>query len=211
MTWLGKKVTGQHNGTIDLKSGTLDVEGNTIHSGKFVIDMTSIKNVDLTDAETNGKLIGHLKSDDFFSVEKYPEATLTITEKAEFNGNTAHVKGDLTIKGITNPVEFDVTRDGQVVFSVEGPLFFGAIEMFEHVLHHIHNEPDVFIFNFHRCPVIDVTAVEEIRRVVRELKAADRRVVFAHLSAPVRQTLMHYGVLDHVDTFETTQEAIDAS
>lgn len=104
-----------------------------------------------------------------------------------------------------------VTRDGQVVFSVEGPLFFGAIEMFEHVLHHIHDEPDVFIFNFHRCPVIDVTAVEEIRRVVRELKAADRRVVFAHLSAPVRQTLAHYGVLDDVDTFDTTQEAIDAS
>ena len=117
ITWLGKKVTGQHHGTIDLKSGTLNVDGNTIHSGKFVINMTSIKNVDLTDAETNGKLIGHLKSDDFFSVEKYPEATLAITEKAEFKGNTAHVKGDLTIKGITNPVEFDVTRDGQAYTS----------------------------------------------------------------------------------------------
>jgi polyisoprenoid-binding protein YceI len=114
ITWLGKKVTGQHNGTIALKSGTLSVENNAISSGKFVIDMTSLKNVDLTDAETNGKLIGHLKSDDFFSVEKYPEATLVITEKAEFNGNEAHVKGDLTIKGITNPVGFHVTKDGNV-------------------------------------------------------------------------------------------------
>lgn len=114
ITWLGKKVTGQHNGTIELKSGTLTVEANAIISGKFVIDMTSLKNIDLTDAETNGKLIGHLKSDDFFSVEKYPEATLLITEKAEFKENQAHVKGDLTIKGITNPVEFHVTRNGDV-------------------------------------------------------------------------------------------------
>jgi len=114
LTWLGKKVTGQHNGTIELKSGTLTVEENVIVSGKFVIDMTSLKNVDITDAETNGKLIGHLKSDDFFSVEKYPEATLSITEKAEFKGDQAHVKGDLTIKGVTNPVEFDVTKDGNV-------------------------------------------------------------------------------------------------
>ncbi|MGV8134315.1 MAG: YceI family protein [Mangrovibacterium sp.] len=114
VTWLGKKVTGQHNGTIALKSGTMTIENSTIISGKFVIDMTSIKNVDLTDSETNGKLVGHLKSDDFFSVEKYPEATLVIKEKAMFKDQTAHVKGDLTIKGTTNPVEFDVKKDGDV-------------------------------------------------------------------------------------------------
>ncbi len=114
ITWLGKKVTGQHNGTINLKSGSLNVESNTIVSGKFVIDMTSIRNTDLTDAESNAKLVGHLKSDDFFSVEKYPEATLVITEGAEFNNDQAHVKGDLTIKGITHPVEFDVKRSGNV-------------------------------------------------------------------------------------------------
>ena len=104
-----------------------------------------------------------------------------------------------------------VTRDGQIVFSVEGPLFFGAVELFEHVLHHIHRAPNVFIFNFHRCPVIDVTAVEELRRVVTELKVAGRHVIFAHLSPSVRATLAHYGLLDGIETFETTQEAIEAS
>ncbi|MEL7587867.1 MAG: YceI family protein [Prolixibacteraceae bacterium] len=114
ITWLGKKVTGQHNGTIKLKSGTMTVEENAIVSGKFVIDMTSLENVDIADSESNQKLVGHLKSDDFFGVDKYPEATLAITEKAEFTGDQAHVKGDLTIKGTTHPVEFHVTRDGQV-------------------------------------------------------------------------------------------------
>ena len=114
ITWLGKKVTGQHNGTMALKSGTMTVENHAITSGKFVIDMTSMKNIDLTDAETNGKLIGHLKSDDFFSVEKFSEATLVITEKADFKDNVAHVKGDLTIKGTTNPIEFDVKKEGNI-------------------------------------------------------------------------------------------------
>ena len=113
ITWLGKKVGGQHSGTITLKSGELKVEGNAIVSGEFVMDMNSIKDTDLTDADSKQKLEGHLKSDDFFAAEKYPEAKLVVSEKASFQDDVAHVKGDLTIKGITNPVEFDVTRNGK--------------------------------------------------------------------------------------------------
>jgi len=113
ITWLGKKVGGQHSGTINLKSGELKVEDDAIFSGEFVIDMNSIKDTDLADADSKQKLEGHLKSDDFFAVEKYPEAKLTISKKASFNGDVAHVKGDLTIKGITHPLEFDVTRNGK--------------------------------------------------------------------------------------------------
>lgn len=112
ITWLGKKVTGEHSGTISLKSGELNVDDKAIVGGQFVVDMTSIKNTDLTDAEWNGKLVGHLKSDDFFGVEKHPEAKLVITKKAAFNGNKATVTGDLTIKGKTNPVTFEVTKTG---------------------------------------------------------------------------------------------------
>lgn len=113
ITWLGKKVTGEHTGTIDLKSGELKLDGGAIAGGQFVVDMTSIKNTDLTDAEWNGKLVGHLKSDDFFGVETYPEAKLVITKKAAFSGDKATVTGDLTIKGATHPVTFDVTKDGK--------------------------------------------------------------------------------------------------
>jgi len=106
--WLGKKITGQHQGTIDIKEGTLEVNNGQLTGGKIVIDMQSLKDVDLTDAEYNAKLVGHLKSDDFFSVAKFPTSQLEVT-KVEGTGNNLVVSGNLTIKGITNPVSFPAT------------------------------------------------------------------------------------------------------
>lgn len=106
--WTGKKVTGQHTGTIDIQQGTLEANKGKLTGGKIVIDMQSIKNVDLTDQEYNTKLINHLKSDDFFSVVKYPTSQLDIT-KVEGSGANLTVTGNLTIKGKTNPVSFPVT------------------------------------------------------------------------------------------------------
>jgi polyisoprenoid-binding protein YceI len=111
LTWNGKKVTGEHTGTINVANGQILVAGNKVTGGTFDIDMTSIKNTDLTDPEYNGKLIGHLKSDDFFSVEKNPKATFKITSLTPIKGAKAGqpnytVKGNLTIKGITNAVSF---------------------------------------------------------------------------------------------------------
>ena len=106
--WHAKKVTGEHFGTINLASGALTVDGAKITGGSFEIDMTSIKCTDLTDAGYNAKLITHLKSDDFFSVEKNPKATFKIT-KAEGSGANYTLTGDLTIKGITQSVSFPAT------------------------------------------------------------------------------------------------------
>jgi polyisoprenoid-binding protein YceI len=100
--WVGRKVTGAHNGTIAIKAGSLSVNDGKLTGGEFTIDTTSIKILDVTDAGTNGQFAGHLASDDFFSIEKYPEATLNITS---VSGN--HVEGELTIKGITHPIGFD--------------------------------------------------------------------------------------------------------
>ena len=100
--WVGKKVTGAHNGTIAIKEGEIVLNDGKLTGGKFVIDTTSIKILDITDPVTNAQFAGHLASDDFFSTEKYPEATLKITS---VSGN--HVEGNLTIKGITHPVSFD--------------------------------------------------------------------------------------------------------
>jgi len=106
--WLAKKVTGEHTGTIAIKEGNLVAENGKITSGKVVIDMNSIVDVDLTDAAWNAKLIGHLKSDDFFSVANFPTADLAVT-KVESNGSSLTFFGNLTIKGITNPVSFTAT------------------------------------------------------------------------------------------------------
>lgn len=112
--WLGKKVTGQHTGTIQIKEGSFEVEKGKITGGKVVIDMQSIVNLDLTDAGYNAKLVSHLKSDDFFSVASFPTAELTVT-KVESNGNNHTFTGNLTIKGVTNPASFTATsaKDGK--------------------------------------------------------------------------------------------------
>src|SRR4051812_15248867 len=104
--WVGRKVTGAHNGTIAIKEGKLFLTDGKLTGGKFIIDTTSIKILDITDSATNGQFAGHLASDDFFSIDKYPEATLEITEVID-----NHIEGELTIKGITQPIGFDAVVD----------------------------------------------------------------------------------------------------
>jgi polyisoprenoid-binding protein YceI len=105
LEWEAKKVTGQHNGTVSFSEGTLNVEKKKITGGKFTVDMTTIVNTD--GGGPNERLVGHLKSDDFFGVEKFPQSTLVVTKAESKAGNTYHFTADLTIKGITKPVEFD--------------------------------------------------------------------------------------------------------
>ncbi|MES2276327.1 MAG: YceI family protein [Bacteroidota bacterium] len=100
--WVGRKVTGAHNGSIAVKAGSLTLTDGELTGGQFTIDTTSIKILDVTDPATNAQFAGHLASDDFFSVDKYPEATLAIVS---VSGN--HAYGNLTIKGITHPIGFD--------------------------------------------------------------------------------------------------------
>lgn len=109
LDWIGKKVTGQHNGSVKFSGGQLSNNHGLI-SGSFEMDMTTIDVLDLT-GDMKGKLTGHLKSDDFFGVEKFPKSTFVITSitpKGEKDGGTLQsVKGNLTLKGITNEITFD--------------------------------------------------------------------------------------------------------
>lgn len=113
--WVGKKVTGQHNGTIKVASGEVMLNKGKLSGGSFEIDMSTIICEDLTDEEMNTKLVGHLKSDDFFGVEKYPLSKFTIT-KAKAKGDEKYqISGEMTIKGATHKVEFPA----QVIISDE--------------------------------------------------------------------------------------------
>ena len=110
LTWNGKKVTGEHTGPVKAEKGYLTLSGNQLKGGLVSIDLRTMTSTDLKDnKEYHDKLINHLKSDDFFSVAKHPVATFKITKVKATAGNVADVTGDLTIKGITNPVTFPVT------------------------------------------------------------------------------------------------------
>ena len=106
--WVGKKVTGQHDGSIGVKDGQLQFKKGALIGGNVSIDMSSIKVLDLQ-GESAGKLEGHLKSDDFFSVGSYPTATLIILDTKDKGKGLYDVKANLTIKGITKAVEFPAT------------------------------------------------------------------------------------------------------
>ena len=104
--WVGRKVTGAHNGTISIKEGTLSLTDGQLAGGEFTIDTTSIKILDVTDAGTNAQFAGHLASPDFFASEQYPEAKFVITLAGPAGENNYNVEGNLTIKNITRPVAF---------------------------------------------------------------------------------------------------------
>ena len=110
ITWLGKKVTGQHEGTINFLDGILTFKSNKLVAGTFTVDMKSISTTDLT-GEYKDKLDGHLKAEDFFGVEKFPTATLAFKKVTPVNATTYTVVADLTIKGKMNPVTFSNFSD----------------------------------------------------------------------------------------------------
>ncbi|GAB0157292.1 YceI family protein [Chryseobacterium sp. Alg-005] len=127
--WKGYKVfkseSTSHFGTIKFESGDVTVKDGKLESGKFVADMGSLTSVDLKDdAEQLGKLNGHLKSGDFFEVEKFPTASYEITKvtpAAQGDYNTL-LDGNLTIKGITKPTQFKANvavKDGEVSIATE--------------------------------------------------------------------------------------------
>lgn len=111
INWVGKKVTGAHEGTIAIKEGNLVFKGKKVVNGNFIVDMTSINTTDLSGkGKTN--LDGHLKSDDFFGVEKFPSAVLVFKSIGEKGNGVYAVTADLTIKGTTDSIKFDITVEG---------------------------------------------------------------------------------------------------
>ena len=111
LKWTGKKITNSsHYGSLKFKSGEVKFSNGIIESGKFVVDMTTI-NVEDIEGRGKSRLEGHLKGDDFFSVEDFKEATLVINSSSK-NGDSIKVMGTLTIKDLNSDVEFDMNKSG---------------------------------------------------------------------------------------------------
>ncbi|MDZ4757838.1 MAG: YceI family protein [Bacteroidota bacterium] len=108
---------GGHKGTINIAGGELSVNSGNIRGGNFTMDMTSITPTEMPEPEKQAKLQKHLKSPDFFDVEKYKDAEFTIAEVVKGNGDSATIKGNLKIKDMTNMIEFPAIikmEDGKI-------------------------------------------------------------------------------------------------
>ncbi len=115
ITWTGREVsTSSHYGTLDFVSGNFEISNGSIVNGEFIVDMTSINNQDM-EGDSKARLEGHLKSDDFFSVDKFKESSIKTTSSTKKSDNSYEVQGVLTIKDISHPITFDVEVDRNVI------------------------------------------------------------------------------------------------
>lgn len=113
--WRGTKPGGEHHGSINTKEGKLILENNTIIGGSISIDMNSIINTDL-ESEMNAKLVGHLKSKDFFHTQEFPYALFKIISISKFEGElpetgikpSHNITGNLSMRGETKSISFPI-------------------------------------------------------------------------------------------------------
>ena len=107
--WYGQELTGKtHFGDLSFKAAQIELQDGVITGGIFIVDMMSLSVEDLS-GPGKTKLEGHLRSDDFFSVERNPEAKLKINQKAKLESNEQKLHGELEIKGIQHPIDFTMT------------------------------------------------------------------------------------------------------
>jgi len=126
LNWKGAKPGGAHDGIVALQSGVLSIENGTLKGGEFVIDMSTITNVDMKGSKGAGKIEGHLKNADFFDIAVYPTAKFVITKVEDVDGKLA-VTGNLQIKDVTKSitipaiisVEAGITTFKSDVFNVD--------------------------------------------------------------------------------------------
>ncbi len=128
INWIGRKVTGEHTGTVNLSKGWVIIESDTLKSGLLVFNMNSITNTDIESPEWKLKLENHLKNEDFFAVDSFPQVTLEITgSKVLSNGdlvNNLQIMADLTIKGIAGGISFPIAlHTSGSIFSATGNVY----------------------------------------------------------------------------------------
>ena len=113
MLWTGYYLFsfGEHHGRIELSKGEIQIDSQQIIGGYFDIDMKSIKDLDMPEADGGKDLENHLMSEDFFAVDKFPAARFEITKTEKIKdatpGNPNYdITGDLFIKGVKNSLTF---------------------------------------------------------------------------------------------------------
>ena len=120
LVWKGRQLSSkEHDGTLDISSGSIEIDKSGRIFGDIKIDMKSISTTDL-EGKWKDKLDGHLKSPDFFNVKDFPTATVTFKgNQNKITNGEINFEGDLTIKGITQITKFSakINQIGDKVFA----------------------------------------------------------------------------------------------
>lgn len=125
--WTGSKVSGSHTGAVALTSGSLTVKDGAITGGNFVANLGTITNTDMQ-GEFSDKLVGHLKSPDFFDVAQFPEAKFEITSVAEgTEAGKVTISGNLSMRGVTKNITFPATVTEATETSVKATADFNVL------------------------------------------------------------------------------------
>jgi polyisoprenoid-binding protein YceI len=163
LEWIGRNINNRHYGRIPFKGGRVVIADSELHSGEITLEMTGISNLDLQDATYRQMLVNHLKSADFFDVDRYPVATITLNGWQQLPGATPGtpdhtVRAELTIKGITRKLDFPATvspqEDGsikaQAAFGInrtDWNITYGSGRLFEKLgMHLVHDRIDIELF-----------------------------------------------------------------
>ena len=104
--WIGSKIAESHEGTVNIQKGVLDINHGVLVGGQISIDMNSITNTDIKHEKYKAMLEEHLKAEDFFDIQSFPLAVITITSAKRSEGNSYNIIADLTIKNITHSINF---------------------------------------------------------------------------------------------------------
>lgn len=111
--WIGRNPTTSHFGTVEIESGEIIIADGII-TGKFNIDMDSIKNTNLEGDELQPVLIDHLKSDDFFLTKVFPTARYEINravpvKEPYLSSPNYEISGNLELRGVRAEQNFMAT------------------------------------------------------------------------------------------------------
>ncbi|MBT0664151.1 YceI family protein [Geobacter pelophilus] len=163
LEWTGRNFNNRHYGRIPFTDGEIVISGGALQRGAMSLDMTGISNLDLKDETYRQMLIRHLKSDDFFAVDRYPVASIAITGWQAITeatpGTPDHtVQGELTIKGVTREIAFpaavapqeDGSLKAQATFDIDRTMWnicYGSGKLFEKLgMHLVHDRIDIELF-----------------------------------------------------------------
>jgi len=156
LEWIGRNLNNRHYGRIDVQGGELVIASGQLAAGSIVLDMQSIANLDLQDPVWRDMLLNHLKSDDFFAVERFPSASFRLAgwepqTAASSEAPGGLVSGDLTIRDVTRPISFpaivapqsDGTVKAHAAFDIDRTLWnvcYGSCRLFERLgMHLVHD------------------------------------------------------------------------